>query len=1266
MKRIMIRTVAIFFCLMAAGPVRGKTLFLAHYNNSNVHADHAIGETTATPVAYSEQHGECGLCNLSHSGYQIPLTTESGRFGRGLDLTDVNHNITYPASKNLDPRKGTAEVWFIIDDHEAGTYHPLLGWFNPPVQPGNQERNSAIYVHTQDTILTLTTFTPDQVVTLGTVDSLSETGTWHHLELNWDCTGGDRHSTYNVYLDGENVVRLTDAGALDAEGGSIHLGIWDSGWGHFLRGRMDELRITDQIEHETSFTPPVKEYATPGTASGVDEAYRQALSDLRSLQVDLDALGKARRLMQSQIDIDPVLQFETGGKSVAEQAGRSLETLAERLKPGNPDQNLVQLQDAINEAVDSLKTTHHDLVKMLGALYTHIPDIYNRTIVDLGYLKDEREGFTRAIRYLQAIPNENFKLESIEKAEQVSRKTAQVLRTTSKAVESICSDFYELLKDSPGDRKDPVAALPGFSVDPVKRGMLENISERLTESSDAVSRARGTIHATLRSIQTDPALTSMFPEYRKYIPAELPPVEVAPDGTLKRVIFGGGHGRTETLLSLGFDTLNEGGSNVEWPATDEFTETETGAVLYQWRNYQVPVTDTVLLYAVGDRMYRPPWFNADEDNDYYLDPDAGSPGSSGLEFRHPEVRKMIRKYLEEHARITGNRPYTFIYKGPWEAHPYRGSSATVPGERTVAFEELGYSRYAIQAFRSYLREKFGSITALNESWRSSYEDFDEIQPPEPNVRAFVVRKDGRGQDVYVQFFPDRRLRATPLTYEFERCRKDDYTDYLADCYRAIKRGDPVHPVASSTSGGIMDEILINSLDDLRMPENCVDMWGKHPSGGIGWTDSPYMWGLNRYFNKTLVCLEYYGWGQEEIGNDFWPTFQLAEGTTSERVYNNARRDVWHDLSWDRRMMLFYWTQKLVEMRHGVTEHRSPLVRQFASFIPVVKRRIAAIHEGLMNVPVLEPRIGVLHSSASNINAYPTDVIQNVAGDIFDRLLARQYHFGVVPESFLVSGRDSLDRYEVLILPYVQYVSDGFYNQLLEWIREGGTVIAAGPFGLFDEYGFDRQGGISKVFPEYRFSYPDPGEFSMSCQWEANHKGKKITEAFLQTAYGRGTVLVTLDGRAFRKAGTLTTGGYVGIEIGGDNIQGKTADSARRESSQSDSLRPLALTPDRELPASLNAMYEILAQATERKAWVTRGNVEMVLRGEDSKGGFFASMLNWNYREPLETEVVVRGEYRDVTDLCIPGGFPVPATVESGMTTFPINLGPGEGLMLRLQ
>ena len=677
----------------------------------------------------------------------------------------------------------------------------------------------------------------------------------------------------------------------------------------------------------------------------------------------------------------------------------------------------------------------------------------------------------------------------------------------------------------------------------------------------------------------------------------------------------------------------------------------------------------MLLYAVGDRMYRPAWF-ADEYTDgpeYYHNPSPNYVGSSGFDYRHPVPRALIQEYLEEAARIHATKPYTFIYKGPWEAHPYRGTSIDVPGHRTTAFQEHGFSDIAVAAFRAYLENKYGSIDALNLAWGTNYTDFEDIEPPDPLIRAFVVTKDERNQDVYTVFYPNKRLPGAPttgLTYEFERCRKDLYADYLADCYQAIKRGDPTRPVASSTSGGIMSEILVNSLDDLQMPERCVDMWGKHPSGGYGWIDSPYMYGMNRYFNKTLVALEYYGWAQEEIGDDFWPTFKLAPGTTAQRVYNSGRRDTWHEISWDRRMLLFYWTQKTVQLPEGFRTQTAPLVRPWAGLFPVTKRRTTRLNDIFFNVPIVAPTIGVVHPGISIINGYPYNSCMKVTRDIFDRLLARQYHFGVVPEKFIVNGRDNLDNYDIVILPYAQYFEDDFGELLLNWVARGGTLISAGPFGLYNKYGFTIAEGAAEVFPDVTFSYPTPQGRDISWQWEARRGNVSIRDSYLAAQHGRGQVLLALDGRGFQRAGQVAAEAHVGIELDA-KIVGQSTDS-QAPVRQDDRSRPGHVEPDAQLTPAARAFYEALAAGTQRKARVTEGNIEMVLRQGRPGEPLYMSLLNWDYTAPQTTEVVVEGEYRNVSDLSIDGGFPVPVTVEKKQTRFSISFGPGEGLMLRLQ
>ena len=1254
--------------ILISVPCWGKVLFLAHYDNHSAEADYAIGNAAAIPVY----------------AFKVAGLTKSGRWGSGLDLHEpASHNCTYDAPENMDPIKGTVDFWYCIDE-EGETYNPIFGWYDPPSQPGGKKKVSGFELYRYGASLIFAIYQPYAQIS---VPFDLDVGHWHHMEINWDCTGGDGKSEYNVYLDGKNVLRMTEAIAFKSGGGSLHLGIWDYGWGGIsLRGRIDELRVTDQVEHLSTFSPPSNPYPTPGTIDAVAAAYVNGKLGLMELISGIDDLKHAAGLAGSAGETSEVTKaiksLEVMAKStpaaldlVSEKLQRSLgpaegsmDNWLDRLKTLSSEKieklgpNLLLFQKKLDKVNDSIKDARGKAAQTTGKLYQHIPAAYNEAVVNFGYLKDELEGLKRASVYARKAADTGKTIDLAKQCDAAVTKTTGTLKEVS-------DSFYGMFADSEGAKKDPVAALPSFSANRAKSKKLQSILAALSKTANQIEEKRQAITSELQRLRSDPGFRKKFRKYKKYVPVALPPLEVAADGTMKRLIFGGTWGRTETMMSLGFDTLTETGASVKWVTKDKFETTESANTLRQWNKYQVPLSDTVFLYAVGDSMTRPLWF-ADVYNDnpeYYFRNTAGYVGGGGFDYRHPVPRALIVEYLEEAARINSQKPYTFIYKGPWEAHPCAGAGVSIPGKRTVSFMEHGFSEYAVKAFRKYLAEKYSSISKLNKAWRSSYKDFDAIEPPEPFIRAFVVSKDYRDQDLYNLFFPNKRLpgkSTTALTYEFERCRKDLYAEYLADCYQAIKRGDPSRPLASSTSGGIMDEILINSLDDLQMPEKCVDIWGKHPSGGYGWADSPYMYGLNRYFNKTLVAMEYYGWAQEIIGDDFYPTYVLAKGATAEGVYNSGRRDTWHEYSWGRKMLLFYWTQKMVELPAGFRAETSPLARPWASLFHVVKRRMLNLNDVLINTPIVKPRIGVVHPGVSIINAYPTNACGKITKDIFDRLISKQYHFGVVAEKFVLTGRDSLDNYDVIILPYAQYFADGFGEKLLAWVKDGGTLISAGPFGLYNKYGFEIEDGAAKVFGDLEFSYPTPDKYKLSWDWDVKRNGKKLSESYLVKDYGRGKVLFTSDGRGFGRAGSASTEAHVGIEIGA-TITGESSE-VQKEKEPDDRARPLKLGSDKDLPAAVQAFYEVLEDSTKRKVWVESGNVEMVLRQKDSGGPLYVSMLNWDYYDGLETEVVVRGEYTSVTDLSIEGGFPIPLIIKDGLTRFHVIFGPGEGLMLDIR
>jgi hypothetical protein len=283
-KRCFLQVVAI---TVVAGFLNGSTssakvLFLAHYNDATADADYALGSPTASGAG----------------GYPVAGTTGpgEGKWGRGLDQrTNGDGRCAYDATGNLDPLKGTADFWFILDDYYPGvTVQPVFGWFNPPHPSGVA---SAFYVHVSGISqwFALTLLEPDPTIPAVSHEQafVPAVGQWYHLEINWDCTGGDGASTYNVYMDGQPLVRRTDWNALGPPGGEIRVGIWGFLEGFFLHGRIDELRITDQVEHLADFAPPTEEYGIPGTAGGVADTFDRLQRVMSELGQEIDDLTRA-------------------------------------------------------------------------------------------------------------------------------------------------------------------------------------------------------------------------------------------------------------------------------------------------------------------------------------------------------------------------------------------------------------------------------------------------------------------------------------------------------------------------------------------------------------------------------------------------------------------------------------------------------------------------------------------------------------------------------------------------------------------------------------------------------------------------------------------------------------------------------------------------------------------------------------------------------------------------------------------------------------
>ncbi|MAE65330.1 MAG: hypothetical protein CMJ18_13745 [Phycisphaeraceae bacterium] len=328
--------------LAGADTVQARVLFLAHFDGPGATADFAAGSGKAASV----------------EAYDIARAVKPGRWGTALDLTDPRRRCTFPAEGNLDPRQGTLDFWFRVDHTEEGMYHPLVGWYH---EPGKKQTAFELYGKGRRFEFNLY---EDGRHTNASGDGFGAQR-WHHVAITWHCTGGAGRSEYNVYINGRNAIRMTGRNPLGRAGGALHVGVWDYGYGHFLRGRVDELRITSRVEHAGAFNPPKRPYAIPGTEQGLLTTRRDMLHAIGDLRVEIRALRRASEFADDKASRTAIVShLQTIREGVT-----SLKSMP--MGEETPDQR-GEVQVALDEVADRIKEARREAAAQSRALIRRI------------------------------------------------------------------------------------------------------------------------------------------------------------------------------------------------------------------------------------------------------------------------------------------------------------------------------------------------------------------------------------------------------------------------------------------------------------------------------------------------------------------------------------------------------------------------------------------------------------------------------------------------------------------------------------------------------------------------------------------------------------------------------------------------------------------------------------------------------------------------------------------------------------------------------
>ena len=574
----------------------------------------------------------------------------------------------------------------------------------------------------------------------------------------------------------------------------------------------------------------------------------------------------------------------------------------------------------------------------------------------------------------------------------------------------------------------------------------------------------------------------------------------------------------------------------------------------------------------------------------------------GLDFHHPDVRKMLEGYL----RTVGERyradERVLLYTTAWEAMRNDGHS----GE-WGKWETGGRTPAAIRDFRAYLQAKLGSVEKLNEAWRTSYASFDEIDPP-------VDVHHGPAQETAGLQGALAAGNCPPLYYEFNRFLLDSYADYLAWAYRTLKEIDPTTPVSVSPSYGALDGFLCVGRDSFRWAEKACDIYGSEFQSPM---EEVFHYSIQRALGRSTGTFEHNFADPENWSNPTEDVFRAA-----------AMRNLWRMVAWGRTVVsLFGWADTYGGTSHNnmaVFESGYNLLRLSGGVVGPVKRRLRSMEDVWLEAPIVAPRIAVLHSPTSRICAWPPEITTRACQGLHSVLQGAQYHYAFVHEDHLISGREDLSAFKVLVLPNSTHLPPGPTETILPWVRRGGVLVINGIAGGFTPYGQKDGSLMLAIFGDIGYQpWTIEGVLGRTGWMLGIHR---LLPGARDVGSSPGKVLLAEYGRGW----ALLAPALEDLWPGG---------------------------------AAVPEMLALLGKAAPRDIWLEGDALELVVRS--GRGHSFLTLINPSSNHAATTRVRLAKPPREALDRGIEGGFAVPVRSDATGAYFDLVLAPGEGTLIQL-